>query len=168
MGHPVASCTECYNFAAKSDNEDKDEDEDPCNINIPESEGTRDVDGPKLEIPAITEPLKIKKFNIGTDTDPKFASIGDYWDDKTVGQIADLLHDYQDLFPTKFTEMKGIVGDLGVMRIPLKEDARPVNQRPYRLNPRYKEKVKDEIDKMLAAGIIELVEEIEWVSPMVM
>ena len=55
--------------------------------------------------------------------------------------------------------MKGIVGDLGVMRIPLKEDVRPVKQHPYRLNPRYKEKVNDEIDKMLAAGIIEPVEE---------
>ena len=53
------------------------------------------------------------------------------------------------------------------MRIPLKEDAKPVKQRPYRLNPRYKEKVKDEIDKMLATGIIEPVEESEWVSPMV-
>ena len=35
---------ECYNFEA----EPEDEDEDPRNINIPESEGTRDVDGPKL------------------------------------------------------------------------------------------------------------------------
>ena len=49
-----------------------------------------------------------------------------------------MLHDYQYLFPTKFKEMKGIVGDLGVMRIPLKEDARPVKQHPYRLNPQYK------------------------------
>ena len=137
------------------------------NTNIPKSEGTHDVDGPKLETPAITEPIKIKKINIGTDTEPKFASIGDYWNDETVGHIADLLHEYQDLFPTKFTEMKGIVGDLGVMRIPLKEDARPVKQRPYRLNPCYKEKIKDEIDKMLATGIIEPVEESEWVSPMV-
>jgi hypothetical protein len=37
--------------------------------------------------------------------------------------------------------MKGIVGDMGVMRIPLKEGVKPVRQRPYRLNPRYKEKV---------------------------
>ncbi len=63
--------------------------------------------------------------------------------------------------------MKGILGDLGVMRIPLKEDAKPVKHHPYRLNPHYKEKVKDEIDKMLAAGIIEPMEESEWVSPMV-
>ena len=154
---------ECYNFASELEEGE----EDPRNTNIPESEGTRDVGGPQLETPAITEPIKIKKVNIGTDAEPKFASIGDYWNDETVGQIVDLLHDYQDLFPTKFIEMKGIVRDLGVMRIPLKEDARLVKQRPYRLNPRYKEKVKDEIDKMLAAGIIEPVEESEWVSPMV-
>jgi hypothetical protein len=59
------------------------------------------------------------------------------------------------MFPTKFTEMKGILGDLGVMKIPLKPDAKPVKQHPYRLNPKYKAKVKEELDKMIAAGIIE-------------
>ena len=43
----------------------------------------------------------------------------------------------------------------------------PVKQRPYRLNLKYKEKIRKELDKMLAAGIIEPVEENEWVSPMV-
>ena len=60
---------------------------------------------------------------------------------------------------TNFREMKGIVGDLGEMKIPLKPDARPVKQWPYRLNPCYKEKVKAELDRMLEEGIIELVEE---------
>jgi hypothetical protein len=36
------------------------------------------------------------------------------------------------------------------------------------LNPRYEEKIKKELDKMLVASIIEPVEESEWVSPMVM
>jgi len=63
--------------------------------------------------------------------------------------------------------LKGIIGDLGVMKITLKSDAKPVKQRPYRLNPKYKEKVCLEIDKMLAASIIEHVEEFDWVSPMV-
>jgi hypothetical protein len=35
------------------------------------------------------------------------------------------------------------------------------------LNPIYKQKVKDEIDRMLEAGIIEPVEESKWISPMV-
>ena len=55
--------------------------------------------------------------------------------------------------------MKGIVEDPGEMKIPLKPDAKPVKQEPYRLNPRYKEKVKDELDRMLDIGIIQPVEE---------
>ena len=55
--------------------------------------------------------------------------------------------------------MKGIVGDLGEMNIPLKPNANPIKQQPYRLNPRYKEKVKVELDKMLDEGIIEPVQE---------
>ena len=63
--------------------------------------------------------------------------------------------------------MKGILGDLGIMRIPLKEGAEPMKHCPYRLNPRYKEKVRQELDKMIVAGIIEAIEESEWVSPVV-
>ena len=95
-----------------------------------------------LKIPEVTKQVKTKKVNIGIDANPKMASIGDYLDDETVGHIANLLREYEDLFLTKFTEMKGILGDLGVMKIPLKEGAKPVKQHPYRLNPKYKEKVK--------------------------
>jgi len=84
-----------------------------------------------------------------------------------VDKVAEFLREYQDLFPTKFRELKGIIGDLGVMNITLKLDAKPVTQRPYHLNPKYKEKVCLELDKMLAAGIIEPVEDSNWVSPMV-
>ena len=63
-------------------------------MNIPESKGSREVQGPKLEIPEITEKVNIKKINIGIEADPKFASIGDYWDDEIVGHIADLLQEY--------------------------------------------------------------------------
>ena len=53
------------------------------------------------------------------------------------------------------------------MKAPLKPDAKLVKKRHYRLNPKYKEKVKIEFDKMIAARIIELVEESKWVTPMV-
>ena len=55
-----------------------------------------------------------------------------------VSKVTELLHEYQDLFPTKFSEMKGILGDIGVIKIPLKADVKPMKQRPYRLNPKYK------------------------------
>ena len=51
------------------------------------------------------------------------------------------------------------------MKVSLKPYAKLVKQRPYRLNPRYKEKVKDDLDRMLDAGIIEPIEESEWISP---
>ena len=84
-----------------------------------------------------------------------------------VDKVTELLREYQDLFPTKITDLKGIVGNLGMMKITLKPDTKLVKQRPYYLNPKYKEKVRDELDKMVIAGIIEPVEESDWVSPMV-
>ena len=63
--------------------------------------------------------------------------------------------------------MKGILGDLGEMKIPLKPDAEPGRQRPYLLNLQYKESVKDELDRMLDAEIIEPVKESDWINPMV-
>ena len=84
-----------------------------------------------------------------------------------VDKVTELLHEYQDLFHTKFMDLKGIIRDLGVMKITLKLDAKMIKQIPYRLNPKYKEKVRLELDKMLMAGIIEPVEESNWVSLMV-
>jgi len=75
-----------------------------------------------------SKPLKIVKVNIGTEEVPKFSFIVDYWDEETMGKITDLLHEYKDLFPTKFTKMKGIARELGEMRIPLKVDAKLVRQ----------------------------------------
>lgn len=63
--------------------------------------------------------------------------------------------------------MKVIIGDLGVMKIPPKPDVNPLKKRSYRWKSKYKEKVKVELDKMTATGIIEPVEELQWVSPMV-
>eukprot|EP00253_Pinus_taeda_P031910 PITA_31910 len=90
----------------------------------------------------------------------------DYWDDAMVDKVIELLHKYQDLFPTNITKLKGIVGHLGMVKITLKPNAKLVKQRPYHLNPKYKEKVYVELDKMLVAGIIESVEESDWLHAM--
>jgi hypothetical protein len=64
--------------------------------------------------------------------------------------------------------MKGIKGPMGEMRIPLKPGVKPVKQIPYRLNPKYKEKLKIQLHRMLEAGIIEPIKESVWISPMFM
>jgi hypothetical protein len=157
---PIQKLQGCYNINV-------DEDDDPRNVKISETEGKRDIEGLGIELPFVGQPIKIKKLNIGTKHTPKLANVGDYWDDATISKITELLHEYQDLFPTKFTDMKGIKGPMGEMNIPLREYARPIKHRPYRLNPKYKKKVKIELDRMLEAGIIEPIEESEWIIPMV-
>ena len=60
-----------------------------------------------------------------------------------------------------------MVRDLVEMKIPLRPDVKPVKQRPQRLNPCYRQKVKAELDRMLKVGVIEPVEESEWISSIV-
>jgi hypothetical protein len=125
------------------------------------------VEGPPLESEVIVALIKVNKVNIGIVENPKMANIGDYWDEQTMEIIIELLCKYNDMFLTKFTEIKGIAGDLGEMKITLRAEARLIKQRPYRLNPIYKKKFKAEIGRMLEAKIIEPVEESEWISSMV-
>jgi len=56
----------------------------------------------------------------------KYAMLGDYWDDAMVDKVTELLREYQDLFPTKIMDLKGVVGNLGMMKITLKPNAKPV------------------------------------------
>ena len=108
----------CYNLA-------KHPYDDPTNINILDSEGTRKVEGSSISNYQFLKPLKFKKVNIGSSDNKKFSNIGYYWDEEAVAKITDLLDEYKDLFPTNFSEMKGIIGYLGEMKIPLQLDAKP-------------------------------------------
>lgn len=94
-------------------------DEDLQNIIIPESYGLHKVVGLDAKIPDISWLIKKKLVNIGSEAEPKFVHIGNYWDEDAVGKVSELLHEYHDLFPTDFFELKGIVGDLGMMKINL-------------------------------------------------
>jgi hypothetical protein len=158
---------ECYQIS--KDSESLDELEELRNLAIKETEGNREIQNtiPSQTDSSYNHPLKLCKLNIGTEEQPKIAMVGDYWDEKTSQEIQSLLREYEDLFPKTFSELKGIKGVMGEMKIELKPGSKPVRHRPYHLNPRVKEKVKKEIDKMLEAGLIFAVEEAEWVSPIV-
>jgi hypothetical protein len=93
--------------------------------------------------------------------------VGDYWDEQTSQEIQSLLWEYKDLFPKTFSELKGIKGVMGEINIELKPGFNLVRHSPYHLNSRVKEKVNKEIDKMLESDLIFLVEEAEWVNPIV-
>ena len=79
---------------------------------------------PDIPVDPMNQPLKIRKINIGTEENPKFASVGGYWDEETMANITDLLHEFQDLFSMKFSETKGI--RRGEMKIPLNPNVKVV------------------------------------------
>jgi hypothetical protein len=60
------------------------------------------VEGPPLESKVISTSIKVKIVNIRIVENPKMAIIGDYWDEKIVESIIELLCEYSDLFPTMF------------------------------------------------------------------
>jgi hypothetical protein len=63
----------CYHVQEEALDED-----DPCDIQIEEVKGERDVEGPPLESKVISAPIKVKKVNIGTAERPNMVIIGDY------------------------------------------------------------------------------------------
>jgi hypothetical protein len=107
----VKDLMSCYHVQEKAPDED-----DLRDIQIEEVEGERDVEGPPLESEVISMPITIQKDNIGIVEQPKMVSIGGYWDEQTLESITELLCKYINLFPTTFTEMKGIAGELGDVR----------------------------------------------------
>jgi hypothetical protein len=124
-------------------------------VQVPETEWECVVEGLELEYDAYVKPLRVNKVNIGMTENPKFEKIGDYWNEEIVVKIANLLHEYQDLFSTTFTEMKRIVWELGAMNIFIKLDVKLVRKISYILNLKHKEIVKENLDRMLEASITE-------------
>ena len=78
-----------------------------------------------------------------------------------------LLKQYKDVFAWSFEDMKGLDPTFCQHQINLHKDAKPVQQRRYRLNPNYAVKVKEEIDKLLKVKFIRRVKKATWLSPIV-
>jgi hypothetical protein len=72
--------------------------------------------------------IKTKEFDISIDDRPKMARIGDYWSDKKTMEIVDLLKEYQDVFARDYKDLKGLVQEMGEMKIDLIPGAKPIKK----------------------------------------
>jgi ribosomal protein S17E len=63
--------------------------------------------------------IKTKEFDISNDDQPKMARVGDYWSKKKTTDIVDLLKEYQDVFSRDYKYLKGLVEEMGEMKIKL-------------------------------------------------
>jgi hypothetical protein len=108
---------ECYKI--EKDLEIQNDLEELRNLAIKETEGDREIQNiiPIQNDGSYNHPLNLHKVNIGTTKQPKIATMGDYWDEKTSQEIQILLREYEDLFPKTFSELKGIKEVMGEMKI---------------------------------------------------
>ena len=71
----MQSMMQCYNVSGEPEDDDE-----LWNINIPETEQSRDVAALDILIDPMNKPLRIRKVNIGIEENPKFVSFAGYWD----------------------------------------------------------------------------------------
>ena len=51
------------------------------------------------------------------------ARIGDYWNNEQTTEIVNLLKEFQDVFSRDYKYLKGLVQEMGEMKIKIKPDA---------------------------------------------
>lgn len=69
------------------------------------------------------------------------------------------------MFAWSYKDLKDVPPKIKMRHIDLIEVAKPVKQSPYRMNPKYKKRVKVELDKVLELGYINEIDYSDWLSP---
>jgi hypothetical protein len=82
-------------------------------------------------------------------------------------RLMKLLIEHKEAVAWDYMDMKGISSELYTHHIYIKEECRPIFQPQRRMNPNLKEIVKEELQKLLNAGLIYPISDSEWVSPLV-
>ena len=99
----------------------------------------------------IVSPMDYEKMEVEAG---KTFYLGRTLDAEEKSAYSNLLKEFADVFAWSPTDLTGIPSKLGDHQIDLINEADPVRQRQYRLNPRYSLMVKEEIDRLLEAGFI--------------
>ena len=108
---------------------------------------------------------ELEEINVGTTDDPRTISITKNLPPTTRTAMITLLGEYRDVFTWSYEDMKGLDPKFYQHQINLATDAKPVQQRRYRMNPNYVARVKEEINKLLKIGFILPVKRATWLRP---
>ena len=84
--------------------------------------------------------------------------------EREIKEYSELVNEFSDTFAWSYDELKGIPREMVEHRIPLILYARPIIER--KMNPQLL--MKAELERLLKAGFIKLVEITDWISPMVL
>ncbi|GKA18264.1 reverse transcriptase domain-containing protein [Tanacetum coccineum] len=133
-----------------------------CEINVPEKIKSSCEDPPNLELKDLPSHLEYA-FLEGDDKLPVIIAKNLKDEDKTA--LIKVLKSHKHAIAWKISDIKGIDPQFCTHKILMEENAKPVVQHQRRVNPKIHEVIKQEVIKLLDAGLIYPISDSPWVSP---
>ncbi|GJV76582.1 reverse transcriptase domain-containing protein [Tanacetum coccineum] len=133
-----------------------------CEINVPDKIKSSCEDPPDLELKDLPSHLEYA-FLEGDDKLPVIIAKNLKDEDKTA--LIKVLKSHKHAIAWKISDIKGIDPQFCTHKILMEENAKPVVQHQRRVNPKIHEVIKQEVIKLLDAGLIYPISDSPWVSP---
>ncbi|GKD82361.1 reverse transcriptase domain-containing protein, partial [Tanacetum coccineum] len=133
-----------------------------CEINVPEEIKSSCEDPPDLELKDLPSHLEYA-FLEGDDKLPVIIAKNLKDEDKTA--LIKVLKSHKHAIAWKISDIKGIDLQFCTHKILMEENVKPVVQHQRRVNPKIHEVIKQEVIKLLDAGLIYPISDSPWVSP---
>ncbi|GJU03174.1 reverse transcriptase domain-containing protein [Tanacetum coccineum] len=133
-----------------------------CEINVPEEIKSSCEDPPDQELKDLPSHLEYA-FLEGDDKLPVIIAKNLKDEDKTA--LIKVLKSHKHAIAWKISDIKGIDPQFCTHKILMEENAKPVVQHQRRVNPKIHEVIKQEVIKLLDAGLIYPISDSPWVSP---
>ena len=102
---------------------------------------------------------KIQLLKLGTADHPKLVKLKANLNPQLTTDATSLYKEYRDVFAFFYEDLRGIPKHIAIHRIELDTAISPCHQAGYRMNPNYAKAVKEDLEKLLKAGFIELVDQ---------
>ncbi|GJZ09345.1 reverse transcriptase domain-containing protein [Tanacetum coccineum] len=130
-----------------------------CEINVPEEIKSSCEDPPDLELKDLPSHLEYA-FLEGNDKLPVIIAKNLKDEDKTA--LIKVLKSHKHAIAWKISDIKGIDPQFCTHKILMEENAKPVVQHQRRVNPKIHEVIKQEVIKLLDAGLIYPISDSPW------
>lgn len=108
----------------------------------------------------LSKDIQVRKINMGTIKDPKYFKLNVDLKGTIATTAKGLLQEFKDVFAWNYKELKGFPFPPHIVEHKIEFDTiiPPSHQAHYRMNPNYATIIKQDLDKLLAIGFIELVQ----------
>ncbi|GJU13801.1 reverse transcriptase domain-containing protein [Tanacetum coccineum] len=133
-----------------------------CEINVPDKIKSSCDEPPDLELKDLPSHLEYA-FLEGDDKLPVIIAKNLKDEDKSA--LIKVLKSHKRAIAWKISDIKGINPQFCTHKILMEENAKPVVQHQRRVNPKIHEVIKQEVIKLLDAGLIYPISDSPWVSP---